>query len=102
MNTARMFAGRIAVYHVACVRACSAYARVAWTISESVATSSQCADTLTCRCLLHYLNEPTLEEQCNARFFIDQQSKRVFAQTLVVRQPSQHPRCSYCLLRLTW
>ena len=99
--TMRVLAGRIAVYHVACVRACSAYARVALTISESAATSSQFGATLKCRCLLHYLNEPTLEEKCNARFFIDQQSKRVFAQTLVVRQPSQHPRCSYCLSCLT-
>ena len=46
---------------------------------------------LHCRCLLHYLNEPKVDEQCNVQLFIDQHSKRVFAQTLVVRHPSTVP-----------
>lgn len=38
-----------------------------------------------CRCLLHYLHEPGGSERCNARFFVDQQSKRVYVETVAVR-----------------
>ena len=51
-----------------------------------------------CRCLLHYLNEPRLGERCNARFFIDQRSKRVFAQTLVVRTSQRCHTIADCCL----
>jgi hypothetical protein len=49
----------------------------------ATATHSNTAGT--CRCLVHFINEPAMGERCNIKFYTDERNCRIYAQALAVR-----------------